>query len=458
MTHEFAQSPEHLDPASLNPGIAEVTLDCQDRIVIPQDSPALLDRETTLRELGLDAEVYVGIQAGDKQFLVLDLRNSSTTPTGHKKLDPATPGFAADYLLIDETFAPGSDSPTGFKGIRPDEAAYIGTGATSNGDRFEFQDGDGVEERHFAIYENRHGLLAVENFSDENVLVNVATIRRMSDETQTDPETIAIPASYEAGVAEDNEAHGQDRSLVDGFLFGVFDGVSSNERSGEAAAMIAQSLRTMTTQGESPHAYETAGAAEAHLRNRLQAASEAAGQMLRGNTTTGTVAEIVTVKQGNREIPHVVWASAGDSRLYRYSEADGLRLVTQDEGERNVITNSLGTSVSRDGMEHYVGVVRQTGHFAPQVDERMILVTDGVTGDVGSEVLTDQEISEAVKRHAFRTPHDDAEDLVDWSRKNDDKTAIIVEFLSQENKDRYQEHREFPYPPEDSDIIPYMEF
>lgn len=210
--------------------------------------------------------------------------------------------------------------------------------------------------------------------------------------------------SLHVGLAQ-TTLHHQDRSLVDLelSLFGVFDGVGQYRRSGEAAQLAAETIVEVCRCGGLP-------ALEA-----LVAGCERADALIaqRGlGATTATVAWIVG--------SDILYVSVGDSRLYRQKARDPAPVqVTVDEGEGNILDNALGLGSSR-GREP---VAPQQGKLRLEPKDKLLLVTDGVTGDFAPDLLTEVELGLAVcvadAQHA-------AERLVGMARKHDDRTALVI--------------------------------
>ncbi|MGC1183967.1 MAG: PP2C family protein-serine/threonine phosphatase [Candidatus Dormiibacterota bacterium] len=206
---------------------------------------------------------------------------------------------------------------------------------------------------------------------------------------------------WRVGIAE-APLHHQDRSLVDLELglFGVFDGVGQFARSGEAAELAARII------GESCRSTTLAP------REALVVSCERADRLIRQarlGATTATVAWVVGEE--------VIYVSVGDSRLY--VQAGGrteLVQVTADEGEGRILFNALG-----DGDTS--GTVSQTGRADLAPGSKLLLVTDGVTGDYPPDLLSERDLASAVEGD---DPQVGAEELVARARKRDDKTALVI--------------------------------
>lgn len=204
-----------------------------------------------------------------------------------------------------------------------------------------------------------------------------------------------------AGGAE-RRLHGDDRMLLEvrSGLFGVFDGVGSIPKSDLAA-----DLAVRTVKGECeprPPGLEA-------LARALEGADRAIRERRLG-CTTATVAWV----DGDR----AHWISVGDSRLYLIRGGTA-RQVSRDQGEGNRVDNVLGAPPSIAG-----GLTGQRGELAILSGDRLLLVTDGITGDYPPDLLAPSELAEAV---AGLDPQTAAERLTAVARKRDDRSAIVVD-------------------------------
>ncbi len=206
------------------------------------------------------------------------------------------------------------------------------------------------------------------------------------------------------GLAE-RPVHHQDRSLIDHelSLFGVFDGVGEYRRSGEAAQLAAETIaKVCRTAGLPP--------LEALVEGCERADAQIAHREL--GATTATLARIVG--------SDLFYVSVGDSRLYRQSLHDLAPVqATVDEGEGNVLFNALGLGSGRGGGQ----VAPQRGRLRLGPREKLLLVTDGITGDFAPDLLSEAELGLAVRAY---NPQLAAERLVEIARKRDDRTALVV--------------------------------
>ncbi|HUY09197.1 MAG TPA: protein phosphatase 2C domain-containing protein [Candidatus Dormibacteraeota bacterium] len=210
--------------------------------------------------------------------------------------------------------------------------------------------------------------------------------------------------AWRVGLAE-RPLHHQDRSLVDLKLglFGVFDGVGEFARSGEAAQLAAEVIAEVCRAGNQPPLDAiVAGSARAETLIREQALG----------CTTAVVAWVLGAQ--------LLYVSVGDSRLY-HQPAGGSTLtqITVDEGEGNILFNALGEGPDRQGLS----VAPQQGTLRLSSGDKLLLVTDGITGDFVPDLLTEQDLAAAI---AGDDPQGAAEKLVEIARKRDDRTALVI--------------------------------
>lgn len=197
--------------------------------------------------------------------------------------------------------------------------------------------------------------------------------------------------------------HGDDRHVVDIELglFGVFDGVGSIPDSDRAADLAARTIARVCRDNPEPSLDALVAACDAAQETIIRAHLGA---------TTATVTWI-----GGDQLNYV---SIGDSRLY-ISRAGKLRQITQDQGEGNLLENVLGEGPPHD----YLSLTQQNGTLALEPGDKLILVTDGITGDFPPDLLSLREIEAAV---AEDEPQAAADNLIQAARKHDDRTAVVV--------------------------------
>lgn len=211
---------------------------------------------------------------------------------------------------------------------------------------------------------------------------------------------------WRVGLAE-IPLHDQDRALVDLDLglFGVFDGVGQFARSGEAARTAAEVIS------------EACRSTSLSPMDALVAGCESADRVIRQRSlgaTTATVARVLG--------DELVYVSVGDSRLYlQEDETSELVQMTVDEGEGRILFNALGEGDERPGAS----VAPQRGSLPLRPGSKLLLATDGITGDYPPDLLSAQDLASALESD---DPQVAAGQLVKMARKHDDKTALVVYF------------------------------
>ena len=211
----------------------------------------------------------------------------------------------------------------------------------------------------------------------------------------------------DVGIAQ-LELHGEDRALVnlDLSLFGVLDGLGGHPGGAEAADMAARTVEAYC-QGKEP-ALETLAHAIIAANTALTAAK--ADNQLVGYTT----ATVCWLAPG-----HLHWVSVGDSRIYRQPSGWRLMLLSRDEGHRNILDNCLGDDYEFKGLHQRLTLKVATG-------DRVVLVTDGVTGDFKPDLLYAADLEAAITGRDAQTA---AEQLIAIAKKEDDRTAIVIDVL-----------------------------
>ena len=212
----------------------------------------------------------------------------------------------------------------------------------------------------------------------------------------------------EMGQRLPSDANCEDSSFIDpdsGF-FGVFDGAGGHEGGRLASEIGASTIADLSMRNGEPKTPDDLakwlGEAGARIR-----ANSAAG------VTTGTLAKVIKRPDGGKA---VIYAHVGDSRLYIVHPDGRSELVTKDEGFERYITNALG-----QGNEK----VNQAGYRELSDGDRIVLCSDGITGDKGTDLMSESELGRTVVG-AGDTAYA-AQALVHQARKNDDRTAIVAE-------------------------------
>ena len=191
---------------------------------------------------------------------------------------------------------------------------------------------------------------------------------------------------------------------LDANVFAVFDGVSDGPDGAKASAIARDVVEGFD--------FESTGSSvpvERQLQTCLNNASAIIASQPEQNRTTAVLAKII--EENSQK--YICYASAGDSRLYIVDQNGNATQITKDEGEGNKIFNMLGSG-SRG--------VTQTGRLPLLSGDRIVLCTDGITGDNNDDCMPVWMLSRIVNLY----PTDPAAMLVRQARKDDDKTVIVV--------------------------------
>lgn len=226
-----------------------------------------------------------------------------------------------------------------------------------------------------------------------------------------DAEPIAVGHGYNQPSIRRDGRGNDDAMIVSNThqLFAVFDGMGGALHGGDGARQAADLLaKTAETITGTPHLQRQ------QLQVALNTISDQIAERWENEGMT-TVAAVKLVKRG--EAQYAAWASAGDSRLYMQYASGEVRQVSRDEGVGRYLTNSLGT-------DEYQNPVVQGGVEYCPAGSRLILVTDGVTGDYGDDIMSDDELSRHIRG---KSGADAARALVYGARKADDRTAIVID-------------------------------
>lgn len=212
---------------------------------------------------------------------------------------------------------------------------------------------------------------------------------------------------------------GEDMKLVlaDKAVFGVFDGAGGMGGGRDASRVATDVIEQAVDQlGIDPKSGED-------LAKLLNYASRGVDKLNAKNgghsASTGVLARIIERDDGQKSL---AYASVGDSRIYVVDAGGAATQITKDEGFENYITNCLGGS---EKMGPWDERTKQFGEISLRDGDRIVLCSDGITGDRGSDLMGPEELAAYV--HETGNTAEAAEALVENARKNDDRTAIVVE-------------------------------
>ena len=227
------------------------------------------------------------------------------------------------------------------------------------------------------------------------------TSRRQAKEGKVTRENI------DGGLWADNLC--EDSYLVRGdqSIRGVFDGAGGHaggrEASNHTAAVVNWCCDKYILESGS------------NLAWALNYANEMVTNNERAGYSTAALTKVVE-KDGRLKL---AYALVGDSRIYVVDKNSVARQVGHDEGYMNIVTNVIGLIDD----EHPRNCTWQFGEVDLRKGDRVVLCSDGITGDKPEELMSDQELGEIVRRS--RNAEDAAKNLIASARKNDDRTAVV---------------------------------
>jgi serine/threonine protein phosphatase PrpC len=219
--------------------------------------------------------------------------------------------------------------------------------------------------------------------------------------------------SIEVGLSK-HLLKGQDVALTnnDLFIYGVFDGIGTDENSLESALIASQSVQASVERNEdksvqnSPNMLVNA-VNEAHQEIVIESRFRPMG------TTTASIVKLTK----NQNKLFLAWVSIGDSRVYVRNINNPLMMLSRDESSGIYIDNCIGNE------KHFHGV-SQEGLMEITGGSEIVIVSDGVIGSTESESLKLGDLDNALK--SSKTAQEAADELIKISKKADDKTAIVI--------------------------------
>ena len=179
-------------------------------------------------------------------------------------------------------------------------------------------------------------------------------------------------------------------------IFGVFDGMGTSEGARSAAKMASVMFFKRKADG-----LDASG-----LGATIDDISKSIAVHY---PTDGTTVVIVRIDSEDR----LHWACIGDSRLY-VMHGKRVKQVTADEGVGNRLLNYCGP---------YTHGCCQIGVLDDDQWDSFMICSDGITGDWKEQLIRDEMIEMILNEF---DPQDAAHELCKISKKDDDKTVIVV--------------------------------
>lgn len=224
--------------------------------------------------------------------------------------------------------------------------------------------------------------------------------------------------AYEGQVTKENISKGlwADERCEDSYfvrpdqqMYGVFDG-AGGMRGGRAASRLVENV---VREFSDNYILESG----ANLAYVLNAADERVLNDENAGVSTAVLVKVVQ-HEGRTKL---AYASVGDSRIYIVDKNNNVRQITHDEGEGSVIWNAVGAS--REGLVQGSSRTEQYGEVELHQGDRVVLCSDGITGDYDSDIMSDRELGFIMSRSTDAL--EASKNLIASARKNDDRTAIV---------------------------------
>ncbi|QUB37385.1 hypothetical protein EUA66_02235 [TM7 phylum sp. oral taxon 349] len=277
-----------------------------------------------------------------------------------------------------------------------------------------------ISRDHCEITRIQAGSIRVDNHSSSDMQILIPDMSRHilppGDSHNNEP-VRHIRADVVHKADKDEDAYCLDKKHG---ILSVFDGVGGLENGAQAARFAAGAVRKFAEDmlGQNAERQPLQEAMKWNIE-ALNAISMAIRDRRIGGSSTATLSRIIKQPDGSR---FLTYANMGDSRIYIVRDNKACQ-ITEDDGEGSFITASLGGSIISKKTPWQYGCVK----ILP--GDTILVGTDGIWGDYGSDVMSDGEISLLVQSmHAkgVYNPKLIAQALLDRSRKHDDKTLIVA--------------------------------
>ena len=224
--------------------------------------------------------------------------------------------------------------------------------------------------------------------------------------------------AYEGQVTKENISKGlwADERCEDSYfvrpdqqMYGVFDGAGGMQGGRVASQLVENVVREFSDN----YILESG----ANLAYVLNVADERVSKDENAGASTAVLVKIIQ-HEGRTKL---AYASVGDSRIYIVDKNNNVRQITRDEGEGSFIWNAIGAK--RDDLVQGGSCAEQYGEVELHQGDRVVLCSDGITGDYGSDLMSNRELGFIMSRSTDAL--EASKNLIASARKNDDRTAIV---------------------------------
>ena len=390
--------------------------------------PILLNPDFPLREedgFNVLTDIHTNRTSMDDpradSFMIVDLAAAPGDMHGNKWFQGSLIHGSTRYLLVDANLHNiDMERDKGYKGVRTGKTVTIGSADETAVSRF--NPSEYVDSNHFSVTLLENGQLQIQDNGSSHgtrIRFGAPNYEDIDDTThEKNPRNVEKQhIIVEVGeVIEGKKNPCEDTILHDAAhnVYGIFDGAGGHGNGDKASQLASEKSSEYMSQIA---ADSTAEEMQKGLIEGLKIANTTVMQEASGGITTGTIAKIGE-ENGQK---YVAWASVGDSPIMVFNRVSGyLTRVSRDEilsPERaNEITNAIGTN--------YMDVF-QSGVIQMQPGDEIIICSDGITGDYPPDILSDQEIIQAMQ--SSNNPHEAARALLQVSRKSDDKAVLVLQ-------------------------------
>ncbi|GAC1502314.1 MAG: hypothetical protein NVS1B10_07030 [Candidatus Saccharimonadales bacterium] len=269
--------------------------------------------------------------------------------------------------------------------------------------------------------------VVLETHKDKTVVIEESDLEPVSKEADETIETKVSKFKIEVATAE-SAVRGEDKILVDkeNQLYAVIDGMGGSGHGDIAASVVHDAtinywdnVRTQSIEINEDNAVE-------HMKAAFSAAEAALMSVADTDNETknmGAVATMIKIYENNDGSLSAVVGHVGDTQLRLQRQPDDeVRLLTEDEGVGRFVHNALTADKSNNAnlSQFFVESKIEPG-------ARLILNSDGISGDMPEHKLSNQDYADVF---AIKHEQDAADELLDRSLKNDDKSVVVIDIGS----------------------------